>query len=137
MEINEALFNLIHTVRHRMTEKIKALGLDLSPMHLKSLKIISMIEECTGQKLTEFMGRDKAQINRLIKALVQEELVIKTENEHDGRSYVLSLSSRGEDVIKLFNDIESKVFTNMVRDVPPEEIEHFVQLASQFKNNLQ
>ncbi|WP_413699559.1 MarR family winged helix-turn-helix transcriptional regulator [Psychromonas sp. KJ10-10] len=109
MEISEAVFNLLHRLKHEINQQVKQSDLDLSLMHLKSLKMISMINDCTGQKMTAFMGRDKAQINRLIKELVNQELVLKTHNENDGRSHLLSLSERGHESIKKFKEIEKSI----------------------------
>lgn len=136
MELSEALFSLLHTVRHTINQQVKVSTLDLSLMHLKSLKLISMIDECTGQKLTALMGRDKAQINRLIKELVNQELVIKTDNINDGRSQILSLSERGSDYIKKFNNIESQVISQMAQGIAVEDVENFIRLAKIFRNNL-
>ncbi|MBU2872176.1 MarR family transcriptional regulator [Colwellia sp. E2M01] len=136
MELSEAVFNLLHTVRNNITQQVKLLPIDLSLMHLKSLKVISMIEGCTGQKMAEVMGRDKAQINRLIKELVSQDLVIKTHNEHDKRSQILTLSPNGQDAINAFNKIEKQVFERMAKDISTEEISRFINLAETFKNNL-
>lgn len=92
MKFNDALFNLLNTIRNTILSEIKNTPLALAPMQLKSLKIISQIDACTGQKLTDFLGRDKAQINRLIKELVENDLVRKVQSEEDKRSQILSLS---------------------------------------------
>tara|TARA_R110001583_G_scaffold145698_1_gene297690 strand:+ start:14328 stop:14750 length:423 start_codon:yes stop_codon:yes gene_type:complete len=136
MELSEALFSLLHGIKHQIIQQVKQSDLDLSLMHLKTLKMISMIELCTGQKLASLIGRDKAQINRLIKELVNQELVIKTQDENDGRSYFLSLSKHGLELIAKFNEIENKVLNNMARDIPPEDISAFIELAKVFKKNL-
>ncbi|WP_158966468.1 MarR family winged helix-turn-helix transcriptional regulator [Paraglaciecola sp. L3A3] len=137
MELSEVLFSLFHNVRNNISQQVKLLDLDVSPMHMKSLKVISTIEDCTGQKLADFMGRDKAQVNRLLKELVSQELVIKTENKNDGRSQILSLSSRGREFMGKFKQIESQVFNAMVKDIAPEDIENFTRLAKIFRHNLQ
>ena len=98
--------------------------------------MISNIENCTGQKMATFIGRDKAQINRLIKELVKQELVIKTHNENDGRSQILTVSQHGQALIIKFNEIEQQVFNKMINEVAPEEIASFIQLAKVFGNNL-
>lgn len=136
MELSEALFSLVHTVRHNMQQEIKLLALDLSPMHLKSLKVISFIDNCTGQKLADFMGRDKAQINRLIKELVNQELIIKKDNEKDKRSQLLTLSTKGSEIIVLFKKAEKHVFDKMANDIPREKIEDFIELTQTLKSNL-
>lgn len=136
MELSEALFSLVHAVRSNMKQEIKQLAIDLSPMHLKSLKVISIIDDCTGQKLADFMGRDKAQINRLIKELVNQELITKTDNVNDKRSHLLTLSVKGVEIIGLFRTAEKCVFNKMVNDIPTEKIDDFIQLTQILKNNL-
>jgi DNA-binding MarR family transcriptional regulator len=136
MELSEALFSLVHAVRSNMKQEIKQLAIDLSPMHLKSLKVISIIDDCTGQKLADFMGRDKAQINRLIKELVNQELITKTDNVNDKRSHLLTLSIKGVEIIGLFRTAEKCVFNKMVNDIPTEKIDDFIQLTQILKNNL-
>lgn len=137
MELSEALFSLVHKVRNNMGHEIKLLALDLSPMHLKSLKVISIIDDCTGQKLADFMGRDKAQINRLIKELVNQALITKTDNEHDKRSQFLVLSVKGREIMKKFKHAEKQVFNKMINDIPPEQIEAFIEVTQKLRNNLE
>ena len=136
MELSEALFNLVHAVRNNMKQEIKLLNIDLSPIQLKSLKVISHIDDCTGQKLADFMGRDKAQINRLIKELLSQELIIKTDNEKDKRSHLLTLSVKGIEIITLFKTAEKQLFDKMVNNVSAEEIADFIQLTQTLKANL-
>ncbi|WP_166738775.1 MarR family winged helix-turn-helix transcriptional regulator [Psychromonas algarum] len=136
MELSEALFTLVHAVRNNMKYEIKQLALDLSPMHFKSLKAISRIDNCTGQKLTELMGRDKAQINRLIKELVSQELINKIENKVDKRSQILALSEKGLEVMNTFKKVEKKVFNKMTHDIPAEQLKAFVETTEKLKNNL-
>lgn len=136
MQLHEALFSLVHKVRNSMQHELKLLDLGLSPMHLKSLKVISHITDCTGQKLADFMGRDKAQINRLIKELVSQQLITKIDNEKDKRSQFLVLSVKGIDIMEQFQHVEKQVFNKMLNDIPPEQITDFIELTQKFKNNL-
>lgn len=136
MSLNEELFSLFHTVRNSMIHNVKSIDENLSPMHLKSLKIISTIDECTGQKLADFMRRDKAQINRLIKELVKQSLIYKVDNEKDKRSQLLLLTERGNELVAQFNAIEQEVFNAMVGEVTSEQVVMFMQIAQQFKQNL-
>lgn len=136
MKINEALFRLVSEVRQNMKVQIKCLPNGLSAMHMKTLGIISHIDNCTGQKLANSMGRDKAQINRLIKELVVQELVSKAENEQDKRSQLLILTSTGFELMKDFKCAEKRVFDRMLCDIEPEEIDTFIKTASRLTANL-
>ncbi|MDU0114097.1 MarR family transcriptional regulator [Psychrosphaera aquimarina] len=95
-----------------------------------------MIEGCTGQKLADFMGRDKAQINRLIKELVSQELIVKEENENDKRSQFLVLSATGREIMQMFKTIEKRVFSQMVGDISAEKIDTFIEVTQKLKSNL-
>ena len=136
MELSEALFNLMHAVRSNILHKIKMLDIELTPMHLKSLKVIANMEACTGQKLANFMGRDKAQVNRLIKELVNQQLVIKMENTQDKRSQLLVLSASGEEIMTAFAQAEKEVFEKMIGDIPAANLEGFIDIANRLKANL-
>lgn len=136
MDLSEALFKLMHSVRLSIGQQVKQLNLDLSPMHFKSLKVISKIDGCNGQKLADFLGRDKAQINRLIKELVNQELVIKSDDPNDKRSQLLSLSQQGEDIMSKFKVLERQTFNNMVQGVDSEQIEQFIEVANKLRSNI-
>ncbi|WP_159820382.1 MarR family winged helix-turn-helix transcriptional regulator [Colwellia sp. 20A7] len=136
MELSEAIFGLVHTVRNNMMQEIKLLSIDLAPMHLKALKVISIMDDCTGQKLADYIGRDKAQINRLIKELVSQELITKIDNKNDKRSHLLKLSVKGDKIIALFRTAEKRVFNKMANDISPEKIDDFIQLTQILQSNL-
>ncbi|WP_448554830.1 MarR family winged helix-turn-helix transcriptional regulator [Thalassotalea montiporae] len=137
MELSNTLFELIHLVRMNILTKVKQLDFDLAPMHLKSLKVISKIDLCTGQKLANFMGRGKAQINRLVKKLVTQGLVIKKDHAQDKRSQLLVLTSSGQAIVAAFKQAEQEVFEKMLTDIPASQISTFAQIASKLKANLE
>jgi DNA-binding MarR family transcriptional regulator len=106
-------------------------------MQLKTLKIIKQIEGCTGQKLASYLGRDKAQINRLIKELSENDLVRKVPCETDKRSQIISLTTGGERALAVFVQIEDSVFSDMLKNVSEQEREMFKKLVITFKDNLE
>ncbi|MCF2949454.1 MarR family transcriptional regulator [Paraglaciecola aquimarina] len=137
MNLNEALFSLMHSVRSTMLLRLKQLDKNLSPMHMKSLKVISKLEESTGQQLADFLGRDKAQINRLIKELVKQKMVTKIDNPKDKRSQLLTLTESGHELVKRFNKVEKELFDIMALNIEPEDLQAFIQLSQKLKVNLE
>ncbi|MFT2089927.1 MarR family winged helix-turn-helix transcriptional regulator [Paraglaciecola sp. 2405UD69-4] len=137
MNLNEALFSLMHLVRNNLMQRLKEIDQNLSPMHMKSLKIISMIDECTGQKLANYLGRDKAQINRLIKELVVQQLLIKKDNPKDKRSQLLELTGSAKDLIEEFVKAEVELSRVMAAGVDPEQLAEFIQVSQKLKANLE
>jgi DNA-binding MarR family transcriptional regulator len=63
------------------------------------------------------MGGDKAQVNRLIKELVNQDLITKNDNQKDKRSQLLTLSAKGNEIIILFKTAEKYVFDKMANDI--------------------
>lgn len=137
MKLNDALFELMFNVRNTTINKIKLLHPELSPMHLKSLKIINKTSECTGQKMAEMMGRDKAQINRLVKDLVDKSFLYKTENPRDKRSQLLNLTEKGNKIINSFKSVENEIHQALTQDVTKEELEKFINIAQKLNSSLQ
>ena len=83
-----------------------------------------------------YWAKIKAQINRLIKELVSQELITKVDNEKDKRSQFLVLSAQGTEIMTMFKKVEKKVFNSMIKDIPATQIEDFVALTQRLKNNL-
>lgn len=136
MNLHDVLFSLMHKIRGEISGELQMLGGDLSPMHMKSLKVISVLEDCTGQKMAQFMNRDKAQINRLVKDLVTQELIEKQVNPEDKRSQLLVLSEKGNEVLKEFNRVETQVFDRMTKGVNEADLKRFVEVANCFNQNI-
>ena len=59
------------------------------------LKHIHETENCTANYLADITERDKGQVTRLVQEVVNQELVIKTQNPHDKRSQFLLLTEKG------------------------------------------
>jgi DNA-binding MarR family transcriptional regulator len=133
MELGEAFFSLLFKVRNNINQEVKRSDFGLTLMHLKTLKVISMIKSCTGKKLAAVMGRDKAQNNSAVKELFAQKLMIKTQNKHDGQSHILSLSKHGGDIFHKFNLVENQVFQTKAKNMAEDDVEAFIQLAKIFK----
>lgn len=137
MKLNDALFELMFAVRSTTLSKTKSLHPELSPMHFKALTLITKIPECTGQKIAAKMGRDKAQINRLLKELVGKGLLYKTENANDKRSQLLELTGEGKKIMVSFKKVESEIHQLLIKDITSEELESFLRISEKLKASLE
>jgi DNA-binding MarR family transcriptional regulator len=112
-------------------------GIDIVPMHIKSLFCINRLENCTSVDISDALGRDKAQITRLIKELIEKELVHKIPNPNDKRSQLIELTSHGESSLKKVLAIEATIIEKMHQGMSKEQINQFEQLSRQMLDNLQ
>lgn len=93
----ESLFQLVHAIKRQLHQATEHLDLELTPMHIRVIKVIDRKSPCTAMDITGFLGRDKAQITRLINLLIQKGLVSRDQNPGDKRSHYLRLTGSGRD----------------------------------------
>lgn len=128
---------LAHKFKSMVLRALRDQGIDIVPMHIKSLFCINRLENCTAVDISEALDRDKAQITRLIKELIDKELVHKTPNPNDKRSQLIELTSYGESTLKKVLAIEAKIIKKMHQGVSEEQVNQFEQLSRQMLDNLQ
>lgn len=132
----ESFFQLMHTAKAELTEELSNHGLSVAPMHIKLIKVLSKKAPCTAQYLAETLGRDKAQITRLVQDLVAANLVVRSPNPDDKRSQLLHLEQGAMDILEKMSVIEKRMMARMCNGVSDEEQALFISLANKFKCNL-
>ena len=83
------LFQLVHALKRQLHEHIEQLDLDITPMHVRVIKIINKITPCTAIDIATVLERDKAQITRLVNTLIDKEFITKVAHPTDKRSSYL------------------------------------------------
>lgn len=132
----DSLFKLVHAVKRNVHEKIEALDLDIAPMHVRVLKIITKKPQCTAVDIANFLDRDKAQVTRLLSALIKQELIVKEPNPEDKRSQCLAITERGNTIVEQLTDVDSEMFEKMKIGIDSEELATFERVAKAMAQNL-
>ena len=94
-EILESLHLLVSVFHRRMHEAVREDGEGLAPMEARTLRFLAHHEGSTQRDMTQHTGRDKAQIARIVKTLLERGLVQSTPDPEDGRSQRLRLTAAG------------------------------------------
>lgn len=94
-EILERLHLLVSVFHRRMHEAVRDDGEGLAPMEARTLRFLAHHEGSTQRDMTQHTGRDKAQIARIVKTLLERGLVESTPDPDDGRSHRLRLTNAG------------------------------------------
>ena len=84
----------------------------------------------TAQAIADTLGRDKAQVSRVIGLLVQKGLVTKTADEDDARRSDLCLTERGRLQVAAFNGASVEATRNTLGHLSREDIQLFSDLLS-------
>ena len=106
-------------------------------MNIRVMKIITKKSPCTAIDIAHFLNRDKAQVTRLVNALINQELVKKSPNPEDKRSQLLVLTNKGEEIMTKVSNIDREMLQRMTKGMNEDELEQFSQIASKMAQNLE
>ncbi|KMV29175.1 MarR family transcriptional regulator [Photobacterium swingsii] len=132
----ESLFHLAHSLKRQMHDHIEEMELDIAPMHVRVLKIINFKNRCTAIDIAHLLNRDKAQVTRLLNALIKQGYVVKEPNPDDKRSQCLRVTTDGLKITSQIANIDKKMFELLSKDISQEELEIFERIASKMARNL-
>lgn len=128
--------NLVFGFKSIVKRNFRDLSATVTPMHVRSLRIIDREPSCTSQHIAGFLQRDKAQIARLVKELIGQDLVESQSNPRDKRSRLLGLTVAGKSVLQRLQSAEVDAVNRMTRGFSKKELKLFVELAEKMAGNL-
>ncbi|USD39264.1 MULTISPECIES: MarR family winged helix-turn-helix transcriptional regulator [Ferrimonas] len=134
--ISDTLFDLIHAYKKAMRSELKAKQLGLNAMHVKCLTYIANQDTCTAVDMVGHLGRDKAQIARLIKEMVEKQWLTKTAHPQDKRSQLLTLTEQGQQLAALIQHTRAKVQKRMGHNLTEAQLATFDAIAATITANL-
>ena len=94
------------------------------------LLYISENVSTTAQDISSALGRDKAQVSRVLGLLAQKGLVAKSQSEEDGRSSQLRLTESGQLQVAAFNGALMEATRSTLGHLTPEDKQSFSELLS-------
>lgn len=137
---DDSLSNIVHRLVHAYKSCLRAevsqreLGLPIT--HIRALKGICRNPESTAFSIAQRMQRDKAQITRVLKELLNEGLIEKCPNPADGRSQLLFPTEKGRVVMAQLQEAEQKTVDRMTQGLSPRELQLFTELSGRMVANL-
>ena len=134
--MQDNIFGLFYQFKACMLKALSDTGASIAPMHVKSLHIINRTSPCTAQDIALTMGRDKAQVTRLVNDLINRSLVCKKPNPKDKRSQFISLTPSGVEMVKVMSQVQKEIMQFMQKDIALEDLEAFNRVALLMTENL-
>lgn len=132
----DSLFKLVHSLKRNIQLQIETLEFDISLMHVHVLKIIANTLNCTAIDIANGLDRDKAQVTRLLNALIKQKLIIKVPNTEDKRSQCLHITEQGQAIMIKIKDVDNVILGKMTQGISNDEMKTFQCVADQLINNL-
>ncbi len=132
----EALHRLLHAYKRAMREACRETGIDLPPSHIRTMKAIRHLPQCTAHDIATRLRRDKSQITRVVQELCTAGLVRQQSDPSDGRRRILMATKAADRLYTRIARAEKAAGARMVRGLPADAVTRFVQLAEAMAANL-
>ncbi|MBX3611302.1 MAG: winged helix-turn-helix transcriptional regulator [Hydrogenophaga sp.] len=94
-DILDLLSALMHGMRRHTHTAVQTEGEGLGPMEARCLNYFAHHDGHTQRDLVRHSGRDKAQIARLVRALMERGLLVTTPDPDDARSQQVHVTAEG------------------------------------------
>lgn len=136
MSLRDTIFGLAQVYRGHIKEAVHANELGLNGMHVRCLHAIASHPDCTANDIVQRMDKDKAQIARLIKDMLDKGWIVKQASDHDKRSQILSLSVSGEQLQQHISRLEKEIEANLLCSLSAQEIAEFHRIGGKMLARL-
>ena len=127
MEFGELLKQFLIDLQSLFRTRTKQLNLTLPQIVLISSIPTDGIDMTT---LAQRIGVDNSTLTRLIDVLLRKQLVEKSKNPLDGRSFILSLTTNGERLQSKVETEIDKFGSNLYSSIPIEDQEEVKEVLS-------
>ena len=112
---------LSFAIRQNIGRECEAVGYKATPEGLGILFLLSRQDGLTQGQISEFLGKDKAAITRLLSALEKERLVSRSADAVDRRVVRSFLSKKGKEAVDQMIPAFKSFFTEVLDGVDPDE----------------
>lgn len=132
----EVLFAATHSFRHEMKKSLNAKEIGLNGMHVRCLSYITKMESCTANQLSLSLGRDKAQIARLVKDMIEKGWLTKQPDPQDKRSQLLLLTETGKALSREIKQNHQQIQQRMLKNLSDSQKSKLLSMLDQMIRNL-
>ncbi|MDP5029824.1 MAG: MarR family transcriptional regulator [Paraglaciecola sp.] len=136
MGLRETIFGLAQIYRGHIKTAVNANELGLNGMHVRCLHIIANQSHCTANALVQLLGKDKAQIARLVKDMIEKGWLVKQASPSDKRSQILTLSGSGLALLQKISQLEKEIEASLLAGLSSQDVADFKRIAGLMLNNL-
>ena len=116
----------VTTLKSRFSKLLSPYG--IATEQFATLKIISEDNEVTQTRIAELLAKNKTTVGRSIDALVQKGLIDRQDIKNDRRANLITLTAKGENVLKLAIPIAQKFNETVKSKLDQKEIETFFKV---------
>jgi len=135
-DIAEQLHGLMHAFRSQLLDAGRSRAQALAPMEAKALNFFNRQPGSTAAELAAHSGRDKAQIARLIKPLLDAGLLAREADAADGRNIRLRLTDAGRAMHRAMQQQRKRISVKLIDGLSAQELAQLKRLLARMRANL-
>jgi DNA-binding MarR family transcriptional regulator len=133
----EAFVSLFGSMKQAMRQQLQSDGGPATaPMLLRMLQLCQRQPGITQQGLAQLTGRDKGQVARLVKELVDEGLLIREDHPDDRRSHRLQATVAGLAAVEHFETADAAVAELIFGELSTAELSALTEQLTRLKDRL-
>lgn len=133
----EALIALFGGMKQALRHQLQGDGAPATaPMLLRMLQLCERQPGITQQGLAQLTGRDKGQVARLVKELLDEGLLIREDHPDDKRSHRLRSTAAGQAAVERFVAAEAGAAELIFGELSARELTALTEQLARLKERL-
>ena len=136
LDIGEQLHALMHRIKRHHQQAARALGDALAPMEARALGYFARHPGASARDLVEHAGRDKAQVARLVRSLIDRGLLEATPSPTDQRSQCLALTAAGTALQRQLSSSRRRIDAALIAGLSDKEREQLSRLLARLHASL-
>lgn len=128
-KIGESLHRLLHYYRQQVRSAALEANIMMPVTHIRSLKCIKKINNCSAKDISDRLSLDKSQVTRVLKELLAGQYIEKVRNPENHRSQLLSLTDSGQEQLSRIMMLEQVAVERMTRNLTDQQINDFISIS--------
>lgn len=120
-----------------MRNKFKENNIDITFEMLQVLRFLWKKDGVNQQEIADTIIKDKSSLTYLIDNLARRELVQRTEDSHDRRNKIITLTEQGHQLKDVINPWLEEMYQVAAKDVPYELLESAISLFENIHQNFE
>ncbi len=135
-EVLDRLHALMHGLRRHLQEAVRQDSEGLGPMEARCLGYFMRNDGGTQRDLVQHAGRDKAQIARIVKSLLDRGLLVSSPDPNDGRSQRLSVTAAGQALQRRMQQHRARFEKTLTAGLTASERSSLLALLDRLQDNV-
>ena len=118
-------------------DKLQENGINITPEQYLVLDILWEKQSLSQQNIADIIQKDKNSVTKIIDSLEKKNLVRRVMDKNDRRINKIELTDEALALEKITTEVAINFMNDVVKDIDTKDLDTFVNVMRQLKNNLE